>query len=149
MQQQQQQQAFFFEVYRSSLRAAADMMKTSLENAERMQNQQLEGIRTAMEENVRSTRQLADASTMGELVAMQTRFAGAQMERTVDYWTRLWRSAGETQMALIGQAQNQLGQMGERVREGYALGARQVEEAARFSAAQAANQHERKERKSA
>ena len=147
---QQPQQAFFFEVYRSGLRAAADMMKTSLESAERLQNQQLEGIRNAMEENVRSTRQLSDVNSMGELLALQTRFTGAQIERTLDFWTRLWRSAGDTQMALIGQAQNQLGQIGERVREGYALGARQVEDAARFGASQAAaNQHERKERKTA
>ena len=146
----QQQQAFFFEVYRSGLRAATDMMKTSLESAERMQQQQLEGIRNAMEENVRSTRQLSDVGSMGELMALQTRFTGAQIERTVDYWTRLWRSAGETQMAIIGQAQNQLGEMGQKVREGYALTARAAEDAGRFATSQAANvSQDRKERKSA
>jgi phasin family protein len=147
-----QQQAFFFEVYRSGLRAAADMMKTSLESAERLQNQQLEGIRSAMEENVRSTRQLSEVNSLGDLVAVQTRFAGAQMERTLDFWTRAWRTAGETQAALIGQAQNQIGQMGERVREGYAMSAKQAEDAARFAGSQAANLgagHERKDRKSA
>jgi phasin family protein len=147
-----QQQAFFFEVYRSGLRAAADMMKTSLESAERMQNQQLEGIRSAMEETVRSTRQLSEVSNLGDLMAVQTRFAGVQVERTIDFWTRAWRSAGETQAALIGQAQNQIGQMGERVREGYAMGARSADDAARFAGSQAANigsGQERKERKSA
>ena len=127
-----QQQAFFFEVYRSGLRAAADLMKTSLESAERLQNQQLEGIRGALEENVR--------------------FAGAQVDRSVDFWTRAWRAAGEAQAALIGQAQSQIGRMGEKVREGYALGARSAEDAERFAGSQAANvssQHERKERKSA
>jgi len=150
--QQQHQQAFFFEVYRSGLRAAADMMKTSLESAERLQNQQLEGIRGAMEENVRSTRQLSEVGNLGELMALQNRFAGAQIERTMEFWTRAWRSAGETQAALIGQAQNQIGQMGEKVREGYAMGARSAEDAARFAGSQAANlgsQHERKDRKSA
>lgn len=110
------------------------MMKTSLESAERMQQQQLEGIRNAMEENVRSTRQLSDVNTLGELMALQTRFAGAQIERTVDYWTRLWCT------------------MGERVREGYAITARGAEDAGRFASSQAANvatTHERKERKSA
>src|SRR5687767_2673276 len=77
----QQQQAFLFEIYRSGLRAAADMMKTSLESAERLQNQQLEGIRNAMEENVRSARQLSDVSSIGELMALQSRLAAAQMER--------------------------------------------------------------------
>jgi phasin family protein len=128
----QQQQAFFFEVYRSGLRAAADMMKTSLESAERMQNQQIEGIRGLMEENVRSTRQLSEASTIGELMAVQTRFANAQMERALDYWNRTWRTAAETQTALIGQAQNH-------VREAYTPP----------QAANIAMSHERKERKSA
>jgi len=147
-----QQQGFFFEAYRSGLRAAADLMKTSLESAERLQNQQLEAIRGALEENVRSTRQLSEAGSLGELMALQTRFTGAQIERSVDFWTRAWRAAGETQAALIGQAQNQIGQMGEKVREGYALGARSAEDAARFAGSPAANvssQHERKERKSA
>lgn len=130
----QQQQAFFFDVYRSGLRAAADLMKTSLESAERMQHQQLDGIRTAMEENVKSTRQLSEVNSLPDLMGVQARFAAAQVEHGVDYWTRLWRSAGETQMALMGQAQSQLGQMGERVREGYAL---------------TTVGHERKERKSA
>jgi len=137
----QQQQALFFEVYRSGLRAAADLMKTSLESAERIQNQQLEGIRGAMEENVRSTRQLAEANSIGELMAMQTRFTSAQVERTLDYWTRTWRTAGETQAAFIGQAQKELRQLGEGVREGYAAN---MTHAANISTGQ-----ERKERKSA
>ena len=137
----QQQQAFFFEVYRSGLRTYADLMKTSLESAERIQNQQLEGIRGAMEENVRSTRQLAEVSTMGELMALHTRFAGSQMERTLDYWNRLWRTTADTQTALIGQAQREFRQIGEGIREGYSANAAQ--------AANISTGHERKERKSA
>lgn len=137
----QQQQAFFFEVYRSGLRAAADMMKTSLEGAERIQNQQLEGLRGLMEENVRSTRQFSEASTIGELMSLQTRLASAQMERTLDYWTRTWRTASETQAAFIGQAQKELRQLGEGVREGYAANT--------SHAANISTGHERKERKSA
>ena len=147
-----QPQVEMFDLYRASLKSAADILKASLESAERLQNQQLEGIRGAMEENVRSTRQLSEVSNLGELMALQTRVAGGQMERTMDFWTRAWRSAGEAQAALIGQAQNQIGQMGEKVREGYAMGARSAEDAARFAGSQAANvgsQHERKERKSA
>ena len=130
--QQQQQQAFLFEIYRSGLRAAADLMKTSLESAERLQNQQLEGIRNAMEENVRSARQLSEVSSVGELMALQSRLAGAQMERSLDYWSRMWRAAGETQATLIGQAQTQ-------VREAYTPP----------QAANAVMNQERKERKSA
>jgi hypothetical protein len=71
----QQQQAFFFEIYRSGLRAAADMMKVSLENAER------------------TTRQLSEAGSMTELMAVQARLANAQMEGLLDYWNRAWRTA--------------------------------------------------------
>lgn len=147
-----QQQAFFVEIYRSGLRAAAEVMKTSLESAERIQNQQLEGLRSAKEENVKSTRLLSEVNSVGEMMALQTRFAGAQLERTVEYWTRLWRSAGETQIALIGQAQSQLDQIGERVREGYAFTVRLTKDATRSAGSQAENQgsgQERKERKSA
>jgi hypothetical protein len=135
----QQQQAFFFDVYRSAVRAAADLVQSSLENAQRIQSQQLDGLRNAMEENVKSTRQVSEVNSMAELMALQARAAGTQVEHAFDYWNRLWQSAAETQIAFIGQAQSQLGRIGEQVREGYALTARAGDEASRFTASRVAN----------
>jgi hypothetical protein len=87
------QQQNFFEMYRSGLRAAAEMM----------------------EENARFARQAADASTAGDLMSIQARLAATQFEKTMEHWNRVWRMVGETQANLIGQAQNQ-------VREAYAPG---------------------------
>jgi hypothetical protein len=106
----QQQQAYFFEMYRSGLRAAAEMM----------------------EENARYARQASEANTAGDLIALQTRLAATQLEKTMEHWNRVWRMVGETQANLIGQAQNQ-------VRETYASA----------QAANTAHNQERKERKSA
>jgi Phasin protein len=149
----QQQQAFFFDVYRSAVRAAADLVQSSLENAQRIQNQQLDGLRNAMEENVKSTSQVSEVNSMAELMALQARAAGTQVEHAFDYWNRLWQSAAETQLAFIGQAQSQLGRIGEQVlREGYALTARAGDEASRFTASRVANitgDEHKEERKSA
>jgi len=49
--------------------------------------------------------------------SLQTRFTGAQLERTVDFWSRMWRAAGDSQVAIIGQAQAQLGQVHSTVRD--------------------------------
>jgi phasin family protein len=133
----QQQQTQFLELYRAGLRTAADMMKASLESAERVQNQQLESIRHALEENVRSTRELAEVKSIDEMLTLQTRLTGTQLERSVEFWSRIWRAAGDTQMAMIGQMQSQVGQLGERMRETYAFTARTTEDATRFAATQA------------
>jgi hypothetical protein len=55
--------------------------------------------------------------TVDELMAVQSRLAGTQLERSMDFWSRLWRAAGDNQLAMIGQAQSQLGQVHEGIRE--------------------------------
>jgi hypothetical protein len=50
-------------------------------------------------------------------MALQTRFTGAQFERAVDFWSRMWRVAGDSQVAIIGQAQAQLGQVQSTIRD--------------------------------
>jgi phasin family protein len=99
-----------FDLYRAGLRTAAEMMKASLENAERLQNQQLVVIRSALDQQSRSLGELGQARNLDELMALQTRMAGAQMERAMGLWTSLWQMAGENQMAVIGQMQSQMAQ---------------------------------------
>ena len=107
----------FLEIYRANLRNAADVMKATLQSAERAQTQHLQTLRSAVEETSRSAEQLAQVRSFDELMAFQTRFAGSQLERAMQYWTTLWRQASDSQMAVIGQVQSQMGQMQGEVRD--------------------------------
>ena len=111
-------QTQFFEVYRAGLKNAADMMTATLENARRIQQQQLDALQSAIEDQARSMRELADVRSVDELMALQTRLASRELERSMDYWSRVWRAAGDNQLAMIGQAQSQLGAQLSQAREG-------------------------------
>jgi phasin family protein len=110
-------QTQFFEMYRASLKSAADMMTASLEGAQRLQQQQLDLLHTAIEEQSKSVREIAEVRSVDELMAVQTRLTGTQMERAMDFWTRMWRTAGDNQAAIIGRAQSQLGQVRDSMRD--------------------------------
>jgi hypothetical protein len=90
-----QPQAEFLDLYRAGLKTAADMMKVSLQSAERLQNQQLVAIRTALDQQSKSISELSQAKTLDEVLAVQTKIAGTQIERAVSYWSDLC----QTQMA--------------------------------------------------
>jgi phasin family protein len=102
-----QPQAELFDLYRAGLKTAADMMKASLESAERVQNQQLVAIRTALDQQTKSAGELGQAKTLDELLAFQTRLAGAQFERAISFWGELVQIAAENQTKAIGQIQEQ------------------------------------------
>ena len=85
-------QAEFLDLYRAGLKTAADLMKVSLQGAERLQNQQLVAIRTALDQQSKAANELGQARTIDELLALQTKLAGAQWERTMGYWTELWQN---------------------------------------------------------
>jgi len=143
----QQQQAYFLELYRAGMRTASDITRASLETTQRMHAQQMDAVREALEENLRSARELGEVRSLDQMLALQTRLAGEQMQRAADTWSRLWRTASESQAAMIGQVQA----FGAREMQ---LGARATEDAARHAASQAqgaahAANSERKERKSA
>ena len=108
-----QPQAEMLDLYRAGLKSAADLFKTSLESAERLQNQQLVAIRTAIVEQSKSANELVSARTLDELLSAQSRLAGAQMERALGYWSELCQVAGQNQMAAIGQVQQQMSRIGE------------------------------------
>ena len=87
-----QPQTEFLDLYRAGLKTAADLMKASLQSAERLQNQQLVAIRTALDQQSKSINELGQARTIDELLALQTKMAGAQWERAMGYWTELWQA---------------------------------------------------------
>jgi phasin family protein len=90
-----QPQTEFLDLYRAGLKTAADLMKASLQSAEKLQNQQLVAIRTALDQQTKSISELGQARTLDELIALQTRMAGVQWERAMGYWSELC----QTQMA--------------------------------------------------
>ncbi len=108
-----QPQAEMLDLYRAGLKTAADLLKTSLENAERLQNQQLVTIRTAIVEQAKTASEIGSARTLDELLSAQSRLAGAQIERALGYWSELCQVAGQNQMAAIGQVQQQMTRMSE------------------------------------
>ena len=91
-----QPQAEFLDLYKAGLKTAADLVKVSLQSAEKLQNQQLGVIRQALDQQAKSISELGQARTIDDLLALQTKFAGAQVERAVGYWTEI----SQTQMAL-------------------------------------------------
>jgi hypothetical protein len=132
-----QPQTQLLDLYRSSLKTMNDVVKTSLETTERLQNQQLQQVRSALEETSKSTSQLGDVRSLDELMAVQARLAGSQVQRTMDFWGSMWRAAGDSQIAMISQMQSFT---------------RATEEAVRMAAAnnplrEAAQQQERQQRK--
>jgi hypothetical protein len=122
------------DLYRAGIRSASEMMKQSLEQTERLQQQQLQLVRGALEEHTRSGSQAADVKSLDDIVAFNSRLAGTQLERMTEFWANWWRAAGDTQKSMIEQMQSQMGQAKERVREGYAFTARASEDAARLAA---------------
>lgn len=129
-------QAQFLDLYRASLKTATDMMRTSLEQTERFQQQQLQMVRSALEESSRSGSQVSEVKSLDDIVALNSKLAGTQLERMTEFWSNWWRVAGDAQKSMIDQMQTQLGQAKDRVREGYSFTARTSEEAARIAASQ-------------
>ena len=102
----QEPQTQFFDFYRSGLRTMNDLMKSSLETTERLQNQQLQQLRSAIEDTTKSSGQLGEIRSLDELLAAQAKLAGSQVQRTMDFWSNVWRAAGDSQIALISQMQS-------------------------------------------
>jgi len=110
-----QNQTYLLELYRAGLRTASDIAKASLENAQRLHAQQLDALREALDANTRSAQRLSEASSITDLMALQVKLAGTQAEQATDFWTRAWRTASETHVAMLGQVQTQEGAVNDTV----------------------------------
>ena len=94
------------DMYRAGLKSAVVMMKTSLENAERMQNQHLVAIRNALEQQARSAEEMMQAKSLDELMAVQTKLAGMQMEACMGYWAGMCQAMMNTNGAKTARRGN-------------------------------------------
>jgi hypothetical protein len=131
-------QAQFLDLYRASVRSVVDVMNASLENTQRLQQRQMDMVRNALEQNSRSTEQLGEARSVEELMALNSRLVGAQFDRIADFWTGMWRMAGDTQKSMIDRMQDQVDQSREVAREGYAFAERASADATELAASQVA-----------
>ena len=100
-----------FDLYRAGLKNATDLVRASLESAERLQNQQLVAVRRALDEQSASLSELREAKSVDELLALQTRMAGAHFQRAMSLLGELCEAAGENQRAAIHRMQEQLVQV--------------------------------------
>jgi hypothetical protein len=137
----------FVDLYRHGIRTAADVAKVSLENSIRMQEKQLEMVRNALEQQARSAEEISSAGSMEELLAAQSRFAGAQVGRVVEFWSSVWQAAAQNHAQGLREIQSYATRSSEDVAR---AAANQVSRAAGSvsESADAANL-ERKARKSA
>jgi hypothetical protein len=97
----------FVDLYRSGIKTATEVARMSLENSVRLQEKQLGIVRNILDENRRSADSLGEARSLEELMAMQSRIAGAQLERVAEFWSSVWHAAAESQKAWIEQLQSQ------------------------------------------
>jgi archaeosine-15-forming tRNA-guanine transglycosylase len=149
----------FIDLYRNGIKTAADVARTTLENSVKLQEKQLGIVRNILEENRRSADGIAEAKSIDDLITLQSRMAGTQLERAAEFWSSMWFAAAEQQKAWIEQLQSQIGQAKERVRETYDMTTRASEDMARNAANQmsrttgqvrdAVSNAERSQRKSA
>ena len=116
-----QPQTEFLDLYRAGLKTAADLMKASLQSAERLQNQQLVAIRTALDQQAKTISELGQARSIDELLALQTKMAGAQWERTMGYWTELCQTQ-------IAQARDWMSEAAQAATSGGNAAMRQVQQ---------------------
>lgn len=92
----QPQQPELVDLWRSGLKSAMDLMKVSLENAERLQNQQLNAIRSALEAQLKLTAELGQAKTMEEVLAVQLGYWNGLYEKQLEQ-ARQWLKDAEAQ----------------------------------------------------
>ncbi|HZM34896.1 MAG TPA: phasin family protein [Burkholderiales bacterium] len=109
-----QPQTQMLDFYRAGMKTAADIARVSLENAEKLQSRQLQIVRSALEDSTRSASDLAQVKSLEEMMALQTRLAGSQMERMMEFWSSLWRVGGESAAGAAHMATSQLPSVGER-----------------------------------
>jgi phasin family protein len=137
-----------FDIYRNNFRTTAEMMRISLENAVRLQEQQLGMVRHMLDENVRSAERAAGAQSMEQLVALQSELAGRQVQSLGDFWSSVWNSAVDSQRSLFERIRSEGADV---ARKAYDSPTRISQDMARAAAESASrpSQQERKERKSA
>ena len=107
----------FLDFYRTGLKATLDLLRASLEGAERLRSQQLAAVNTALAANTKLAAEISGADSVEQLMALQTRLAAIQAETAVGYWSSLGQAAVENQAEMSKQLQSQIVQIGDSFRD--------------------------------
>lgn len=103
----------FVDFYRAGLKATGDMIRASLESAERLRTQQLAAINEALASHANAVAEVDDAMGFEELVAVQSKLASAQYQTVIGYWNGIYQVASESQAEVTKRVQAQAEQMRE------------------------------------
>lgn len=87
----------WIDLYRNGMRTATDVARVSLESSIRMHEKQLQIARDILQEQSSSMEEISRAGSVQELLALQSRLAGAQWGRMVELWSNVWQTAAQTQ----------------------------------------------------
>jgi hypothetical protein len=136
------------DLYRNGIRTASDVARVSLESSIRMHEKQLQMARDILQEQSRSTEEITRAGSVQELLALQSRLAGAQFGRMVELWSSIWQSAAQTQAQGLREMQNFASRSSEDIAR---AAASQVSRAAASveESTEAANQERKSQRRTA
>src|SRR4029078_198944 len=106
-----------FELYRSGLISALDVMKVCLEGAEKLRSQQLAAVRSAVRELSRPCDEVGEAKSFETLFALQSRISAWQFERVLGHWSGIAQAGSEWRAGVIRRGHKQLIQIGGRFRD--------------------------------
>lgn len=158
---QHQDQSLDF--YRAGLKATGDMIRVSLESAERLRKQQLSAVSEALASHAQAIAEVDAAKGFPELANVTAKLAGIQYQMIFSYWNGIHQMSAESQAEVTRQVEAHAEQLRQDVQKGlgaasgesapimtalqplmdvassaYLLTARATEEAAKLAAAQLA-----------
>jgi hypothetical protein len=136
----------FIDFYRHGMKTAADVARASLENSLRMQEKQLEIMRSLIDEQSRSAEEISRAGSVQDLMALQSRLATTQLGRWTELWSNMWQAMAQNQTQGLRDVQSFASRSSEDVAR---TAASQVSHAAGSMADSAEAANEGRKRKSA
>src|SRR4051812_17303219 len=104
-----QAQSHLLDIYRSMARAANDTVTATLQSTQRIQQNQLDVVKAALDQSTRSAQQLTQVQSIDELVSAHSQLVGTQVAHTMEIWRSMFRALGDTQMTLMAQMQSHVG----------------------------------------
>lgn len=85
---------------KANLAAAINVVNIALGGAERLAQLNLQAARTLLEESAKNAKAIASATSLQDLVALQSNLTDPNVEKAVSYSRHLYQVASETQAAV-------------------------------------------------
>lgn len=130
-----QTQADLLDIYRSITNAASETLKVALRDIEHLNEQQLQWVRVALEQNNRLTDRLAEARSVDELFLVQSQLAFSQLTQVIQLWWHLFRVVQDSQLAAISRTEAQVAQATRTARRIYDLAVQTMQAASSMTTA--------------